>query len=151
MTITYKVPWSNERIVEKNSVDVILSHAVLRSVADLGGTYAASYGWLKPGGFMSHQIDYTSFRTSKSWNGHWTYSEAAWKLIVGRRSFLINRQPHSEHVRLMGQHGFTLTREMKDYGRSGGIDRAELALRWGGLSDDDLWCRGAFVQAQKQG
>ena len=149
VTISYKVPWSNERVIEKNSVDLILSHAVLQSVTDLSGTYAALYKWLKPGGSMSHQIDYTSFRTAQSWNGHWAYSDAVWRRIVGRRSFLINREPHSEHVRLMLEHGFAITREMKDYGHIGGIDRSQLAARWAMLSDDDLSCRGAFVQARK--
>lgn len=149
LAIKYIVPWNEEASIQKNSVDLVISHAVLQSVVDLPGTYAALYSWLKPAGFMSHQIDYTSFRTSRSWNGHWAYSEKVWKIIVGARSFLINREPHSTHVNLMSENGFALTIEMKRYIRGGGIPRSRLAPRWSYLSDEDLQCSGAFVQARK--
>ena len=148
--IRYRAPWAHARVIEPKSVDVIISHAVLQSVVDLDATYAGLYAWLKPGGLMSHQIDFTCFRTSRQWNGHWAYSEAFWKLILGRRSYLINREPHSTHVRLMKAHGFELLRDLQNYDdRGGGIARSQLAQRWQQLGEDDFACSGALIQARR--
>ena len=148
--IRYRVPWTDEHVIEQRNVDVIVSHAVLQSVIDLDATYFALHAWLKPGGLMSHQIDFTCFRTSRQWNGHWSYSEADWKLILGRRSYLINREPHSTHLRLMKKHGFEVIRDLQNYdGRGGGIARSQLAERWRQLSDDDFACSGALIQARR--
>ena len=70
-SINYVAPWFERQVIEPCSVDMIVSHAVLQSVRNLDRTYAALYSWLKPGGWMSHQIDFTSFRTARLWNGHW--------------------------------------------------------------------------------
>jgi hypothetical protein len=137
-------------VIEPQSVDVILSHAVLQSVLDLDRTYAALGAWLKPGGFMSHQIDFTSFRTSREWNGHWSYSDPIWRLIVGKRPYLINREPHSTHVRLLGEHGFAVLCDLQHQRHEHGIARSQLSPRWAHIADDDFKCAGAFVQARKR-
>ena len=55
--------------------------------------YAVWMRHLCPGGLMSHQIDFTSHETARVWNGHWTFSDREWRLIRGRRSWFLNRQP----------------------------------------------------------
>ena len=69
--------------------------------------------------------------------------------MVGKRPFLINRVPYSEHKRLLQSNGFEVVQEMQKY-RSDGVDRTRLARRWKDLSEDDLTCSGAFVQVRKQ-
>jgi hypothetical protein len=148
VSIKYMVPWLDERVIEKESVDIILSHAVLEHVADLETTYRALYSWLKAGGIMSHQIDFTSHGFTEKWNGHWACSEALWKIVIGRRPILINRQPSSSHVKFMERNGFRIICHLKHH-RSDGIGRSQLSSTWRELSDDDLTCSGDFIQAQK--
>ena len=135
-------------MIKKETVDLILSQSVLEHVVDLENTYRSSYLWLRPKGMMSHQIDYTSHKLSKRWNGFRKYSELMWKLINGKRTFLINRQPHSVHRNLLIKNNFEIKCELKNY-RNGGIRRKELSEFWKDISDDDLNCSGAFIQAAK--
>lgn len=149
LSIQYKAPWMGEAAIERESVDVVISHAVLQSVLDLDETYAALDAWLKPGGYMSHQIDFTSFRTAQEWNGHWAYPDAVWKVIVGRRPYLINREPHSTHVELIKRRGLTLVCDLQNYAAGPAMKRSRLAARWRNMTDDDFACSGAFIQARK--
>jgi hypothetical protein len=146
--ITYIVPWSSSSCMQHNSVDVIISHSVLEHVADLAATYTALYQWLKPGGRMSHQIDFSSHGLSKAWNGHWACSELLWKVIAGNRPFLINRQPISTHVDLMKDNGFQILSVMK-YDRNDGIVKSQFSTRWKEISESDSMCSSALIQAKK--
>jgi len=149
MSIRYMVPWFDNSIIENETVDVILSHSVLEHVVDLEIVYRSFCSWLKRGGIMSHQIDFESHGLSNKWNGHRTYSELIWKVIVGRRPFLINRQPYSVHINLIKMNDFKVVRELRRY-RTDGIKRSQLSPFWKNISDDDLTCSGAFIQAYKQ-
>lgn len=148
VSIRYMVPWSDSNVIEKESVDVIFSHSVLEHVVDIDSTYRALYAWLKPGGRMSHQIDYTSHNLSEEWNGYRTYSEFLWKIMLGKRPFMINRQPHSIHVNLLKENGFEIVCEIRNE-RSDGIQRRQLSAYWSGISDDDLNCAGALLQVTR--
>lgn len=145
ISIYYFVPWNSPEVIRQNSVDLIFSQSVLEHVSDISAVYAAMYQWLKPGGFMSHLIDFGSHGKSIDWNGYWMYPEYLWKLI-GKE--YINRQPLSRHLEELERHGFrmigkTITRTTE------GILRKHLAPRWKYLSDEDLTCSGAFLQFQK--
>ena len=98
---------------------------------------------------MTHQVDYTSHGLSKQWNGYRSYSELLWKIIYGKRTYLINRQPHSAHIDLILKNNFDLVCDLQRF-RTDGINRSNLSDYWGDISDDDLNCSGAFIQAQKQ-
>jgi len=98
--IKYFVPWYDSSVLEKESVDMIYSQAVLEHVDNLDSVYQALFHWLKPNGFMSHQIDFKCHGKAEKWNGHWAYSDFVWKVIRGRRSYLLNREPHSVHINL---------------------------------------------------
>lgn len=111
--IRYRVPWFASNVMEVESVDMILSQAVLEHVDDLRGTYKALFSWLKPGGFMSHQMGFGCHGTADEWNGHWTYSDFVWKLIRGHRRFLLNREPFSTHINSMKEAGFSIVYEKK--------------------------------------
>ena len=149
VSIKYMVPWSDDNIIETDSVDVILSHSVLEHVADLESTYRALYSWLKPKGRMTHQIDFTSHGISEKWDGYREYSEFLWKIVLGKRPYLINRQPHSVHINLMRKIGLTIICDLI-MNRTDGIQRSDLSKSWNDIADDDLICSGAFIQAEKR-
>ena len=54
--IHYEVPWYDSSILERESIDMIVSQAVLEHVDKLPLTYERMYSWLKIGGFMSHAL-----------------------------------------------------------------------------------------------
>lgn len=147
LSIRYRVPWSDSSVVRPASVDLVVSHSVMEHVVDVDATYAAIARWLRPGGLMSHQIDFTSHGLSERWNGYRADPEPLWRAILGRRPFLINRIPSSEHRRSIDRHGFETTCYLQNF-RTDGIDRSRLAKRWASMSDDDLHCAGAYVQAR---
>lgn len=68
--INYVAPWDDVQLMEKESVDMIFSQAVMEHVVNLPFTYKAFSEWLKTDGFMSHQIDFKSHGTAEEWNGH---------------------------------------------------------------------------------
>jgi SAM-dependent methyltransferase len=144
--VSYKAPWNSADVVDAASVDLIFSQAVLEHVDELAGAYAAMRQWLKPAGIMTHQIDFKSHGKANTWDGHWTYSDTVWKIIVGRRSYLLNRQPHSSHVELIEQSGFRILDDTVVRSASG-VRRDELAPRFRALSEDDLTASGVFIVA----
>jgi hypothetical protein len=147
--IHFMVPWHDASVMRPGSVDLLLSHSVLEHVVDLEATYAAMRRWLRPGGWMSHQIDFKSHGLAREWNGYRGYPEPLWKLVLGSRPFLLNRQPWSTHARLLEENGFELVCVMRQHIRDRGLRRDQLASRWRGISEDDLTCAGAFVQARR--
>ena len=146
--ISYLVPWHDSYIIKKESVDMIYSQAVLEHINDLTHTYNALYHWLNHGGFMSHQIDFKCHGTAKKWNGHWAYSDFTWKLIKGKKSYILNRKPHSTHINLLRKFGFKVVCDIK-INDATGIQRKYLSSRFKNISDDDLTTSGAFIQALK--
>jgi SAM-dependent methyltransferase len=146
--IRYFAPWSDERLIQPASVDLIFSQFVLEHVNELEPTYAALYKWLKPGGLTSHMIDFRCHGTAEKWNGQWAYSDFMWKLIKGGRPFLLNREPFSMHTKLIEKFGFKIVGEKK-YTAADGLERKQLAFRFANLSDEDLTVWGIFIQAKK--
>jgi hypothetical protein len=148
ITVDYKAPWTDSRVIEAASVDLIISASVLEHVVDLPATYKALYQWLKPGGWMSHQIDLKAHGITRRWNGFRTCSEGMWKLAAGRRPYLINRHPASVHLQLMQEAGFRLLVQEKLF-RKDGIRREELAPQWTDMTDEDLNCSALYIIATK--
>lgn len=147
--ISYMAPWDNMDLIERQSVDLIYSQAVLEHIDDLKSVYGNMYAWLKPNGYLSHQIDYKCHGTADEWNGHWTYSDLVWSLIRGNRSYLINREPHSTHIRIMQSEHFDVVCEIIFESESR-IKINQLASRFKTMSSNDLVISGAFVQAVKR-
>lgn len=147
--INYSASWQGSTLIEADSVDLLFSQAVLEHIEDLAGAYRAMSKWLRPGGVMSHQIDFSSHGLANEWNGHWAYSDLLWKLIHGKRPWSINRLPYSMHRKLIEQSGFEIVRELKGYDESG-IRSGQLARRFADFSDEDLATRTAYVLAVKR-
>jgi SAM-dependent methyltransferase len=146
--IRYSAPW-DESAIEDNAVDMVLSQAVLQHVEDLPKIYNAMRRWLRPNGLQSHEIDFRCHGTTREWNGHWTLSDFAWRLIRGRRAYLLNRAAHSTHLGLLDANGFKVVGQQLHTVDSA-IRRKDLAPRFGHLTDSDLKTSSAFIQAIKQ-
>lgn len=146
--IAYKVPWYAGQTIAPESVDMIFSQAVLEHVDDLCNAYSAMEKWLRPKGFVSHQIDFKCHGMFKQWNGHWACSAKLWKLIRGKRPYLLNRQPCSTHIQLLQSNNFSIVCQIPVY-EPQGISRAKLAKEFRSISDQDFKTSGVFVQAQK--
>jgi SAM-dependent methyltransferase len=147
--LTYITPWSGvlpPRILE--SVDWILSQFVMEHVDDLPVVYEQFYGLLKPGGCMTHHIDFRSHWTSYEWNGYWAYDDRIWRMIRGKRPYFINRMPLSEHLSCIRRAGFEVLHLIKTKCDSG-IALKQLARRFSNLSADDLQIMGAMIVASK--
>jgi Methyltransferase domain len=145
VSVCYKVPWNDPAVIEPHSVDLIVSHSVLEHVTDLDSTYRAMQAWLKPGGLMSHQIDFESHGLTTEWNGYRAIPEFVWTLMMGKRKFLINRAPYSEHAEKFTLLNLRPLSEMKCI-RSDGIGRERCARRWKSLDNEDWHCSGALIQ-----
>ena len=144
--LDYRAPWTDPSVVVPGSVDFLFSQAVLEHVDDLQQTYRAMRAWVKRSGFLSHSIDFTSHNITRSWNGHWTLNDPAWRIVRGTRPYLINREPLSRHLALLSQNGFTLVHVDKQ--QESADPALRLAKRFRGMGAVDVSTRGAFVQAK---
>jgi hypothetical protein len=148
--IRYYVPWSDSRVVKDNSVDMVFSQAVLEHIVDLEGTYRTLHRWLKPCGFMSHEIDFKCHGYAQEWNGHWTYSDFRWWLMAGKRRWSLNRLPYSTHRQIMENIGFEILFEVKNKSDRG-IPKSKLSSRFRAMDDTDFSTSDAFLLARKKG
>jgi SAM-dependent methyltransferase len=149
VTLAYVAPWTRVDILPPSCFDMIYSQAVLEHVDQPEELYQAMYLWLKPGGCMSHDIDLSHHGIGPFWNSHWSYSDWAWRIIRGRRKWLLNRWPHSWHVDAVKNSGFTLIADIPSRTTSG-ISRSNLAERFRAISDDDLVTDESYVLAVKE-
>lgn len=114
-SINYIAPWDNEDLIEYDSLELILSQAVLEHVMQIEDAYKKMYKWLKPGGYISHIIDYRAHETHNRWYGHWLYNDYLWNIIMQGRKYPINRLPHSMHIKLIHKTGFEILCEKPFY------------------------------------
>lgn len=146
--ICYADPGAAATILTPNSVDFVFSQAVLEHVDDLAGVYQACYTWLKHDGLMSHQIDFKSHGASREWNGHWIYPDTVWRVLRGRRPYLLNREPCDTHLKLMSATGFNVLAVERAHLPSR-LQRHQLAERFHDITEIDLTTSSAFVVARK--
>ena len=144
--IDYRTRWFDDAAIERDSIDLLFSQAVLEHVDDLPSAYRAMALWLKPNGLASNQIDFRCHNTAHLWNGHWLYSDRTWRLIRGKRAYLLNRAPFSRHLELLAQNGLALAGSRTEKLVSS-IARADLAPRFRGMTEDDLTTSSALIQA----
>jgi len=90
------------------ALDLIYSQAVMEHVLEIESAYREMYRWLKPGGVISHQIDFKAHEMSKIWNGHWFIGDLTWKVLAHGRKYPINRLPLSAHIDAMEKVGFEI-------------------------------------------
>jgi SAM-dependent methyltransferase len=147
--VSYVAPWFDTATVQEETLDWIFSQAVMEHVDDLETTYDICYRWLKPGGVMSHQIDFRSHGTARSWDGHRAYGDLAWWMVRGARPYLINRQPLSAHRTIPRAQGFDLVEQVLAM-EEPILEKQDLAKRFLNWSTEDLSTAGAFVVHRKR-
>lgn len=148
IVVSYSAPMSSAAGIEDATVDFLISNAVMEHVENIYDTYQTCARILKPGGVMSHEIDFRCHGTANRWNGHWTYDRDVWQKIRGNRSYLLNRLPYSAQVKAIENLPFEiLSAEVSR--RDDGVRREELAREFAGLSDDDLSTSIALIQARR--
>ena len=147
LLIHYAAPWYDASVLEPESVDFVFSQAVLEHIDDIEGTYTALYQWLRNDGVMSHSIDFKSHGLTRDWYGHWTVPAPLWRVVRGRRSYLINRLSWSDHAAAISRSGFRIIDVSFDVRTP--LSRRDAAADFRSLSDDDLRTAGAYVIAKK--
>lgn len=144
----YKVPWTSLPQIDQASLDLIFSQAVLEHIDSLEETYRAMFAWLKPGGYASHVIDFRAHGRAPFWNGHWAYSDWQWRLVRGKREYLLNREPLSTHIVLAKKVGFKLLVIERNQAPNG-FEVQDLAPRFCRIDADDAHTSGVFLILQK--
>ena len=146
--VSYHTPWNDHSIIRSNSVDMIFSMSVFEHIDDLQTAYNAANKWIKKGGILSNEIDFTCHGHSKAWNGHWTYSDTTWKIMRGCRPYFINREPHTTHLELLNNNGFKviIDNRKKNYN---GVKRKDLVSRFIDISNLDLATYNSFIMSRK--
>jgi len=147
--IRYQAPWTSFADVGARSLDLIFSQAVLEYAAPLDEVYRAMSVWLKEGKFASHVIDFSAHGLSPFWNGHWAYSDGAWRLTRGKREVFLNREPLNSHLASAKREGFEILLLRKD-SRMDGLDRSQLAPRFQSMDAEDLQTRGVTMILRKR-
>jgi ubiquinone/menaquinone biosynthesis C-methylase UbiE len=148
-SIRYVAPMTNATALPDGSVDYLFSQAVMEHVSDIRDIYSNCYRVLKMGGIMSHSIDFKSHGKSTAWNGHWQYPAWLWRIVVGKRPFLINRQPLSSHLKVIEECGFEVL-EVIPVIKKNSILRHRLASEFKNLNVRDLTTAGVFIIASKR-
>ena len=147
-SVSYVAPWFDPATVQDETLDWIFSQAVMEHVDDLKTTYEICYRWLKPGGLMSHQIDFRSHGTAPSWDGHRAYGDLAWWMVRGARPYLINRAPLSAHRTIPQAQGFEIIDQVLIPGDPT-VAPAKLAPRFRSWRGQDISTTGAFILYRK--
>ncbi|WP_431137540.1 methyltransferase domain-containing protein [Psychroserpens mesophilus] len=142
------IPWEKTNVIQENTVDYIISHTVLQHIDNLPFAYTAMNRWLKPGGCISHKIDFKSMNRTKLWNEHWTLSKLEWDIVTGQ-SFVINRAPLSSHLKLIEANNFKIIYDRRNSSKNE-FKREDLADNFKHLDDDDLTTSGYYYFAQLQ-
>ncbi|MEO6528399.1 MAG: hypothetical protein ABIP93_17395 [Gemmatimonadaceae bacterium] len=148
----YVAPW-DERSVERDSTDLVVTQAVLQDMAHgdrsskLAETFAAMATWLRSGGVMSHQINF-AFPGGEEWNHHWRHSDAAWRVVRGNRPFFENRAPLSTYLKLCEQSGLEVVSVKREHQE--GLPRGRVAARFRDLPEEDFTTSSAHIVAVKR-
>jgi hypothetical protein len=147
--IGYRAPWTSVEDVDANSLDLIISQAVLEYVVPLDDVYRAMSTWLKPGLYSSNVIDLSAHYLSPHWNGHWAYSQNEWWLARGRRESFLNREPLSAHLNRAQRFGFEILAVQKETSQNG-LRVERLVQPYQALGIEDRETRGAYLILRKQ-
>ena len=149
ITIKYLVPWMNYKGTFP-TVDLIMSQAALEHVDDLELAYKTMSSILSPDGYMSHEIDFRSHGITREWNGHWAKPEYLWKLIRGKKVYLINREPLSAYINLTKEAGLNILDVQRAAIKELSIKRESLKGEYAKLSEDDFQTRTCYIVSAKR-
>jgi hypothetical protein len=108
VSVVYRVPWYEQAVEFDEKLDLVYSQAVLEHVEDLQGTHLMLAARVRPGGVACHVIDFRSHRITPEWDGHLQYPPQLWRLVKGRRPYLLNRAAPSDHLQALEAAGFRI-------------------------------------------
>lgn len=146
--IRYICPWNDDRSLEPERLDLAFAQAVLEHVDDVPGTYKALANWLRPRGLFSQVIGFDCHGIVPDWNGHWTFNALAWRIIRGRKTYLINRRPLADHLRHLKEAGFEIIKVIREIDETG-LAISEFAAPFRSMSLADSVTKSAYVLARK--
>ncbi|MGH8298547.1 MAG: hypothetical protein ACRES6_04585 [Steroidobacteraceae bacterium] len=106
--IRYYVPWQDCWGRDSSGVDFVISQAALEHVEDIAAVHRSLAAGLRIGGLVSHVIDFKSHDMTATWDGHLQYGELTWRIVKGRRPYLLNRRSPADHLRAMEATGFEI-------------------------------------------
>jgi hypothetical protein len=150
--VQYRCPW-NERSVPPGSADLVISQVALQDMDhtqsrdDLRASIHAMAGWLRPGGVMSHQVDF-SCPGGQPWNHHWAYGDLSWAIVRGRRPYYVNRVSLSGYARLFEEAGCRVAGVERV--ERPGLNPAHMASRFRALPESDRSAAAALIVATKR-
>jgi hypothetical protein len=146
--LEYRAPWTSYEVIEAESLDLIVSQAVLEYVCPIEDVYRGMFRWLKPGSYASHNIDLSAHYISPFWNGHWAYSDWQWRVVKGRREFFLNREPFSRHMTCAKAAGFEVISTLPHHSEPA-LNASRLSGKYRKLDRQDLITRGAYLILRK--
>lgn len=146
--IRYYVPWQDCWGGRSPGVDFVISQAALEHVEDIESVHRSLAAGLRIGGIASHVIDFKSHDMTAHWDGHLQYGDLTWKVVKGRRPYLLNRRSPADHLRAMQAAGFEIVRTWRDLVRPT-LLRSGLPARFRGWSDEDRATTTMIVVARR--
>jgi hypothetical protein len=148
LSIRYYVPWQDCWARASPGVDFIISQAALEHVEDIESVHRALAAGLRIGGIVSHVIDFKSHEMTAGWDGHLQYGDLTWKIVKGRRPYLLNRRSPSDHLRAMEASGFEIARTWRAIVPPT-LSRPDLPPRFRDWSDEDRSTTTMVVVAKR--
>lgn len=148
ISINYFVPWINGSQKEVKSLDLIFSQAVMEHVADIDFAYTEMFRWLKPGGVISHQVDFKTHEMTSAWNGHWFIKPGLWSILAHGRKYPMNRLPLSAHIKAIKRAGFEI-KSIIPVERENTFHNKEPLVPNAEFDENDLITSSALIQAVK--
>jgi len=148
ISLSYCHPDEIGRVFKPDTVDWVFSQAVLEHVEDIGAVHSTMARVLRLGGWASHTIDFKAHGCSVYYNGHYRYSEAMWRFMVGRRVLLSNRKPPSAHIAAVEAQKMKV---IGNYMRRGEdpLPKSKFHQDFRQMTDDDAYASSAFLLAGK--
>jgi hypothetical protein len=147
--IEYIVPWMNTSRSNLKNIDLIFSQAVMEHVDDIEFAYSEMYKWLKPGGVISHQIDFKAHEMTKEWSGHWYIEDTLWNILSHGRKYPMNRLPFSSHIKIIEKTGFEI-KFVKKVQKENIFKNRTPKVSGIKFTAEDLVTSGALIQAIKR-
>jgi hypothetical protein len=146
--IQYIVPWLNTDKKSLKNIDLIFSQAVMEHVEDIEFAYKEMFNWLRPGGVISHQVDFKAHEMTDEWNGHWFIGDTMWEILSHGRKYPMNRLPLSTHIEMIEKAGFKIVfikPVEKENSFKDQLPKVPNVI----FSESDLVTSGALIQAIK--
>lgn len=136
ISICYCVPWQSSWTGASGGADFVVSQAALEHVEHIESVHRSLASGLRIGGIASHVIDFKSHGMTPAWDGHLQYTDLTWRIVKGRRPYLLNRRSPTDHLRAMEASGFEISRTWRTIVPPT-ISRSGLPPRFRDWSDED--------------